>query len=283
MVEVAVVEKHNVLKIDLLAPQEITATTQRGILPSYMGKTISIATKIVKKAIDNEQKKYFAQAESGITDLFFYDNVSEKGPIDPYGMQFGGLTIIRTFENRMGGRDTAYIIELEVDTSDVQGIINNGFFYLKVKRVDIRYAEAKVPSARWYYPWTYVEHKKNDEKLNMDIEISITSSNMNGAGEFIADVELGKFFLFMHDIPLHPKMKNYKDYRKKMVGEKLIGKCFLVPRSAGFYMENYGSMKKCYSRGNYDVKVKIMESGSSIFVNKDLFSTPTGTNKGTKN
>ncbi len=270
--DVAVVEKQNILKIDLQNPQELVASReQRGMFAPLLGKSLNFATQLVKKAIDNEQKKYISQDESGVTDLFFYDNVSQISTIDPTGMQFGGIRIVRTFETKKGVMDTAYVIELAVDTTDVQGILNNEFFHLIVKKVDIRYAEAKVPGAKWYFPWTYYQHKTKDDKLNMDIEISLTSSFVNSDGELKSDVEMGKFFLFLHGIPLNPKAIGYEEYRTKLKGQALIGKCFLVPRSLGHYMENYGVMKECFSKGNYNVTVAVTESGGDKFVNKFLF------------
>ncbi len=269
---VAVIERRDVLQLGMQQPQEALAfNKQRGIIAPFFGKSVNFATQLIKKAIDNEQKKYIYQQLSGATDLFFYETISELGSLDPTGMQFAGLKIVRTFKTKNGNIDTAYIIELEVDTSDIKSILNNDFFHIKIKRADIRYAGAKVPGAAWYFPWTYIQHKKKDDKLNMDMEITFTSSSINENGEMKTSTEVGKFYLFLRDIPLDPKSADYNCYRAGLVGESLIGKCFLIPRSAGSYMQDYGIMKKCFSSGNYDVNVKVTESGTDKFVNKTLF------------
>jgi len=239
----------------------------RGIITiSMLAKFASVGAKAVKNFIDNEKKKYTAEYTDGLSSLYFYSHISEKDAWDPEGIQFKDFTFIRTFKNKKGKLDTAVKITFMLDTSKAFEIYNNAIFKLKVKEIEINYAKAKLPTRHWYFPWTYLQKEKND-KLDMDIEIAFSTTYNSQQGVIYHNQEIGKFYLLVRDAPLNKKDSTYTSYYKDLCGETLDGYSFIVPRSFGHYY-NGREYLPCYSQGNYNITIKIRESGQDKFVDK---------------
>ena len=239
----------------------------RGVITVAMiAKVASIGAEAVKKVIDKEKKKYTAEYSEGLSGLYFYSHLSEKNAWDPEGIQLRDFTLLRTFENKSGKTDTAIMITFTIDTSRSYEIYNNAVFRLKVKDIMIRYARAKVPTQRWYFPWTYLQKKKND-KLDMDVEIEFTTSYNTEQGNFNHNMSLGKCWLFVRDAPLRKQDPGYNRYYDSLAGVQLDGYSFIVPRSYGHYF-NGSEFMPCYSQGNYNITIRVSESGQSKFVDK---------------
>jgi len=236
------------------------------ITVAMIAQVASIGAKAVKNVIDNEKKKYTAEYSDGIYGMYFYSHLSEKDVWDPEGIQLKEFTFIRTFKNKKGQIDTALKATFMLDTSRSYEIYNNAVFRLKVKELVINYSKAKVPTKRWYFPWSYLQKTKND-KLDMDIEIEFATTYNTEQGLIYHDASLGKFYLLVRDAPLDKKDINYKNYYETMAGERLDGYSFIVPRSFGHYY-NGSEYKPCYSQGNYNIIIKVKESGQDKFVDK---------------
>lgn len=230
----------------------------RGLLSPVAGSMVSLATNAVKKIIANDRKKYTADYKVALTDLYFYDQLSNQGPFDPVGMQFSGFRLIRTFVNKAGNTDTALKAEFILDTLHISETLNNSVFRLRLKSFDLRYAKAKVGSNK-------------EKKLNMDFEITFMTSYVNDLGNLFDSVVLGKFYFFVRDAPLDKKDNNYAAYYKKMEDSLLTGKAFIVPRSFGYHREPDGQMKPGYSQGAYSIQVGIKESSKNNFVTQLVF------------
>lgn len=230
---------------------------RRGLLSPVAGSLVSMATNAVKKMIANDKKKYTAAYQVGLTDLYFYDQLSNEGPFDPVGTQFSGFRLIRTFENKKRSNDTALIADFILDTVNFAETINNSIFRVRLKSFDLRYAKAKVTS--------------KEKKLNMDFEISFIASYVGGEGRLYDSVVLGKFYLFLRNAPLDKNAPGYIAYYQKMQDSLLTGKSFIVPRSFGYHREPDGLMKPGYSQGAYSIHVKVKESSKNNFVSKLVF------------
>ena len=260
-------ESSNVVSADKLITQQIPTMQERslaargdgrGLLAPLAGNLISLATSAVKQVIANDQKKYAATYQFGLTDLYFYDQLSEEGPFDPVGMQFSGFKLVRTFQNSADIKDTALVADFTIDTTNISDVINNSVFRMRVKSFDLRYAKAKVA-------------KGQQKKLNMDFEISIVSSYVGNDGKISEKVVLGKFYLLLRNMPLDHNEAGYAEYYGKLKDSLLTGKSFLVPRSIGHYRNPIGEMKQAYSRGAYSIEVKVKESSKNNFVTRMLF------------
>ncbi|MGC4035060.1 MAG: hypothetical protein QM764_03800 [Chitinophagaceae bacterium] len=230
----------------------------RGLLSPVAGSLVSMATDAVKTIIANKQKKYMADYQFGLTDLYFYDQLSNESAFDPAGMQFSGFKISRTFVNNSGNIDTALTADFVVDTSRISEMINNSIFRLKVKDFQLKHAKAKVENG-------------NDRKLNLDFEITFMTSYVNDEGRLFDSVVLGKFYLFLRDAPLDEQEARYKPYYDSLKDTMLLGKSFIVPRSFGYHRELSGELKPGYSQGSYSIQVKVKESSKNHFVTKMIF------------
>lgn len=271
---VTVQEDPDELKMDYLVTQDNALASNdktRGLFAPFLGQGITIAAKLVKKMIDDDRKKYTYVYHDGVTDIYCYDRLSTNGAMDPSGFEFKGLTLTRTFLNKKNITDTAFVMVFETDNSNPYEILNNSFFRMKVKSVDIRYAAAKIPGARPWLPWTYIQHRKKDDRVNMDIELDFSATYVDDNGQLLTNTSIGKFYLTLRDFPLNPKSKDYKSARDSVKGKLLDGKCFLVPRSCGYYINDKGEMDKCYSQGSFGITAQITESGKEKFVDKLLF------------
>jgi len=260
-------EQRNVINAERVPPQEALTMSERslaergerrGLLAPLAGNMVSMASNAVKKMIANDQKKYVASYQFGLTGLYFYDQLSSEGPFDPVGMQFGGFKMIRTFQSKTGSTDTAMVADFIIDTMNVSEIINNSMFRLKLKSFDLRYAKAKVPA-------------NNQKKLNMDMEIRFMTSYVTEDGRIHDSVVLGRFFLFLREAPLDNTDSRYGAYYASLKDSALTGKSFIVPRSFGYHREPNGQMQAGYSQGAYSIQVKVTESSKNNFVTKLVF------------
>lgn len=227
----------------------------RGLFSSAAVGLVSLATDAVKKMIANEKKKYTAEYKFGLTDLYFYDQLSKDGPFDPVGLQFSGFKLIRTFINKDGNTDTAMFANFSLDTVNSAEMINNSIFRLRLKEFQMNYAKAKIEMG-------------SEKKLNMDFEITFITSYVNNQGVLFDGTVLGKFYLFLRDIPLEKKISGYESYYEKIQDSLLIGKSFIIPRSFGYHREPDGSIKPGYSQGAYSIQVNVKESSKDHFVTK---------------
>ena len=114
-------------------------TGTRGPLSGIVGGAVSLATNAVKQMIAKDKKKYNAEYNYALTDLYFYDQLSIDGPFDPLGLQFSGFKLVRTFNNN-GKTDTALTAEFVLDTENPYEILNNAMFRLKLKSLKLNYA-----------------------------------------------------------------------------------------------------------------------------------------------
>lgn len=257
-VQMKIQEKPDVINYASLKMQDVPdmasrGTGNRGALTGIVGGAVSLATSTVKQMIAKDQKKYNAQYSYGLTDLYFYDQLSVDGPFDPLGLQFSGFKLVRTFENN-GRMDTALTAEFELDVTNPYEILNNAVFRLKLKSLQLNYAKAKVPG--------------NNNFLNMDFEITFNSSYVNSQGALFKNMELGKFYFFLRQAPLDKAAPGYETYYKNLVGKKLDGQSFIVPRSYGYHIVGTNSAQPSYSQGAYNILVNVKESSKNTFVNQ---------------
>ncbi|MGV3598637.1 MAG: hypothetical protein ACO1PI_12280 [Bacteroidota bacterium] len=275
-VKMAIDQRSEVINYAQLERQQIPTVSNRiandrdrGILTAgLVTQAVSLGANAVKQLIANENKKYMAEYQSGLTGLFFYDQLSIKSAFDPIGMQFGGFTFVRTFTNKEGKTDTAIVARFSIvtDSMGVYDIFNNSFFKLRLDSIEVRYAKAKVSGSRWYMPWTLYQ-KKEDEKLHLDFEITFTTNYVNKQGNLFNNMELGKFYLNLRNAPINKSNANYAEYYNNLRGEELDGFSFVVPRSFGYYFHE-GDFRECYSRGLYNIVIKVKESSKDKFVDQ---------------
>ena len=259
--DISVREKADVLDYAALKQQNIPTFASRGQGGANRGlplaSAVSLATNAIKKMIAEDRKKYTANYSFATTDLYFYDQLSTESAFDPVGLQFKGFRLVRTYVNKEGNTDTAFIARFVLDSSRSNEIINNAIFRLRLQDIMVYKTKAKITAGQ-----------KNS--INMDIEITFSTSYVNSMGQLFTDVETGKFYLLLRDAPLDKNSDGYTKYYDKLKGKMLEGKSFIIPRSYGYYLNADGESKPCFSQGAYAIHVKVKESSKDKFIAKML-------------
>jgi hypothetical protein len=236
---------------------------------SMLGQALSLAIMGTSELIALERSKYMASHTRNLGYMYFYDQISKAGPFDPTGMQFNGVEILREVDIK-GKKDTAFYFHFEVDKSQIYEIINNSMFNMVLSDFKIKYAKAKLPKTVWYNPVTW-GGRSEDERLNMDIEIIFKTSYITREGSMLKDVEIGKFFLPIRQLPLNPNHPEYASSREKLKDRTLEGFSFIIPRSYGYRVGNKMELEETWSQGRFTIEIKIKESGKEKFISRMFY------------
>lgn len=256
----AVEEKRDALSFASFRKQNVLSQTDRSNLSReaaralpLMNVAFSLATDVVKKIITKERKKYISSYSFALTDLYFYDQLSTTGVFDPVGMQFSGFRLLRTFINKEGRTDTAFFAHFVLDTTNPEEIINNSFFRLRLSELKLNYTKAKMT-------------KGQKNTVNMDIDISFTTSYTGEMGQLHDKVQLGKFYLLLRNAPIDKTVPGYDAYYSNLQNKPVLGKSFIVPRSYGYHMTNQNQFSRSFSQGAYSITVEVKETTKDKFV-----------------
>lgn len=258
-----------------MRPQEIPdlAMRSRGVA-DMAGVAVSAAIQGIIYLVEKESKKYTANYQSTVGQCYFYDQISEKSPFDPTGMQFTGFTFLRTFQDKNGMTDTAIFARFSVDMNNAYEIINNSSFSLKLDELIVDYSKAKIIDRRWYEPWSWFMASKYP-RLNIDFEIIIATSFVTQDGGVFDNVPVGKFYLLLRDIPMLKEDPGYEAFYDRIIDTTLLGRSFLVPRSFGYYYNAVNEIQPCYGQGIYNIVTNVTESSRNNFVSEMLFENST--------
>jgi hypothetical protein len=256
-------EQQDVLAINQLQPQVVAMNNARGMLVT---EGINLAVNGVKMLIQQEQNKYTATYQAAKSNMYFYGGISEQGPFDFSGIKFNGFDILRMVELKDGSRDTALYISFALDVTNPENIINNSTFSLVVDDFVMKYSKAKIPGFRWYLPWTAFFAKR--KHVNVDMDIAFTSSWVNDRSQIFRDEEIGQFFFDLRHVPIDYNSKEYKDFVKNVIGRKVYGFSYLVPRSFGNYVSYQNEINQCYGKGLYNISATITETARDHFVSR---------------
>jgi len=267
-----------VLKKDTVAVINNTKlyASRRGLsAPVDIGsRLINYAAIGVEKLITLSKKNLTVEYSTGINNLYFYNKTSKLGMFDPDGMQFKGFSIKRNIDINKKQKDVkALYLSFSVDTTNKYEILDNSIFRLKLQDIELNYAKARIPGFKWYMPWTVFWAGKKNKKLNMDVDITITSSWIDKNFNIHRNVEIGNFKLCLRDMPLDIKDTSYTRYYHNLrKGDTyLSGFSFIVPRSFS-YIENGNEL---WGQGFYSIQVNIKEAGKEKFITKvAVNSTP---------
>lgn len=92
-----------------------TGDRGRGVFNPLIGAATSLGYNAIEKVIKDERERSTLTHNDARSDLYFYEQLSDVHPLDPSGIRFDGLDIIRWKTNASGRRDTALYISLELD------------------------------------------------------------------------------------------------------------------------------------------------------------------------
>jgi hypothetical protein len=276
-VALKVKEDADLIKYATLQPQNTpelaSASKSRGLM-DIVGQAASAAVSGVISLVNKEKDKYSASYQNSIGQCYFYNQISESSALDPTGMQFTGFTFVRCVTNGAGEKDTAVYAKFRVDEANAYEIINNSVFKLKLDELKVNYAKAKIMGKKWYQPLSWFMAPEYPT-LNMDFDITITSSFITREGGIFKDVPLGEFILSLRKIPLDRSDPDYNKFYAHVKDKKVVGQSFLVPRSFGYYYDSRRQIKPSYGQGMYNIVVKVNETSRQNFVQKMLFDNST--------
>ncbi len=222
----------------------------RGILVPVTGKAVSLAKDAVKNFIAKENERYTESYTTAQSDLFFYSETSSDHALDPSGLQFKGVDVLRS-----KGADTLFYASFEIDTSRSFEIINNSIFRLKLKELTIK--ETDLPSnKRFIFPWTWFE--KPSRTVNYDINIKVFANWIDENVNMHRNIQVGEFYLPIRNAPLEGS-ENYSSYIESQINKELDGFSYLVPRSVSFQKVSRRA-EKLYGHGLYSIQVEVTES-----------------------
>jgi hypothetical protein len=245
----------------------------RGALTlALLCKGLPIAVNGIKTLIKRDQEKYTASYQQVKSNLYFYDKPSAISSLDPHHIQFQGLELTRYVTNKRkeAPEEVALRMRFEMaqDPQSLYNLLNNSLFQLRLSELDMNYAKAKIPAARWYLPWTLIYQKNG--KLNLDIAITFYASWISEHGHIYNNEKLGLAILTLRDIPINDPLA-LEAYQHSMQNKLLDGYFYLVPRSAGSYINADKEVVKGFGQGVYSVDISITESGKQQFVNRVIF------------
>lgn len=227
----------------------------RGILAPFTGNVVSLAKGAILNLIKKEEKRLTRTYKQAQTDLFFYNRISQSHSLDPAGMQFDGLEVVRYTSGAGGSRDTSFFASFSVDTSRAVEILNNSIFRLKLDELQVN--ATNLPSTRrWFLPWTWFD--KPSQTVNLDVSIKVFASWVDENLNMKRNEPMGEFYLVLRDVPLKGS-SGYRAYVESQEGTQLTGYSYLVPRSVSF-QEVGNRVQKIYGHGLYSLEVDITES-----------------------
>lgn len=261
---------------DVLASANITnQSSGRG--SAVVGTGISLAVSGIKSLINADKKKYVAEYEGVLNELYFYNNISvlPEGVLDPTGVQFKGFHFERMVkpDGKRIKKDTAMyaLFEMDTDSASMYEMVNNSIFRLRMKDLRMNYSKAKVPSKKWYVPWTWFT--RNAETVNLDFDIAIRATWFSKDGTFYDNVQIGKFNMTVRDLPLDSvKQRAFlaSDPRSP-INKRASGYSVLVPRSVSAVVIGRGKYDTAYGKGIYRIDCKVKEASKQSFALKSFY------------
>ncbi len=224
-------------------------------------KVVDFAFDGIKTAIKKSAEKYHQEYVVSLYNNTFYSQNSKVGLLDPKNIKFKGFNITRSVKLQ-DGREVALNAFFSMDSSKYIDIYTQSKFYLKCDSININFAKVKMNDKKWYTPWTWFMKEQN--KINLDIEIDILTNWIDNNGAIHKQEQFGKFFF-----PVRGFVVGNQDSAN--TNQSLGGYCYLPPRSATFCMSKRGQWEKYFGQGDFDIIVKLTESSKNHKLNKLIY------------
>ena len=248
---------------------EATLNAAKGIGSGYVTSVVNfgvqtIAGLITRKERIHEEWEQTVNAEnvfqtqirtiSGLND--FYSTTSMAGPMDPAGMRFNGIGVVRK-----QGEDTLFYISLHVDRSKINRIVEHSKFELVLDTLIVSPTHSNLPNSSFdtVFRW---EDRQN---YIMNLHLTVSSSWMNEITQIFRDEQLGEFTI---NIPVRRDdldsngFLRYVRHDKEAPKYKVVGDSFVVPRSYSGYLDSNGEAHPVWGTGEYQISLDIKETCS---------------------
>ena len=184
----------------------------------------------------------------------FYTRPSFDGPLDPAGMNFGGIGCLRTVDG-----DTVFYISCHIDETKINRIINHSKFELSLDTLIINPYQLDLPNSNFDTKFSF-DKRKN---LQIEVEMRLISSWINELTELQKNQELGRFMLSVAINPADLDSNNKLRYVRTQGSEslyKIAGESFVVPRSYIGFRDTDNKYRNSWGTGDYNIELIIKET-----------------------
>ena len=259
---------------DLLLDASVNAA--KGIGAGYVTSAVNLGVQAVASLITRQQRleqewsqtvdaenTFITQIHtiSGLKD--FYDRTSTASPMDPNGMKFDGIGVVRT-----KGKDTLFYISMHIDRSKINRIVEHSKFELVLDTLIISPTHSNLPNSTFdtVFRW---EDRQN---YAMNLHMVITSSWMNEITQVFRNEQLGEFTI---NIPVKKEdldtngFLRYIRHDKEAPKYAVVGSSFVVPRSYSGYLDAEGEAHPVWGTGEYQIALDIKETCGTTIAYKE--------------
>lgn len=252
---------------DLLLEASLNAA--KGIGAGYVTSAVNFGVQSIASLITRQQRlkqewEQTVNAEnvfttqihtvSGLKD--FYSTTSFASPMDPTGMKFNGIGVVRK-----KGDDTLFYTSMHIDRSKINRIVEHSKFDLVLDTLIISPIHSNLPNSKFdtVFRW---EDRQN---YALNLHLVITSSWMNEITQIFRDEQLGEFTI---NIPIKKEdldsngFLRYVRHGKDAPKYIIVGNSFVVPRSYSGYLDAEGVAHPVWGTGEYQIAIDIKETCS---------------------
>ena len=252
---------------DLLLEASLNAA--KGIGAGYVTSVVDLGVKTIASVITRTQRlklewEQTVNAEntfctqirtiSGLKD--FYSTTSISSPMDPSGMKFDGIGVVRK-----DGDDTVFYISMHIDRSKINRIVEHSKFELVLDTLIVSPTRSNLPNSKFdsVFRW---EDRQN---YSLELHLVVTSSWMNEITQIFRNEQLGEFTV---NIPVKKDELDSNGFlryvRKSQEAPKyqVVGNSFVVPRSYSGYLDAEGEAHPIWGTGEYQIALDIKETCS---------------------
>lgn len=248
---------------------EATLNAAKGIGAGYVTSVFDFGVQAVANLITRQQriKQEWSQTVAAentfctqihtITGLKdFYSTTSLTSPLDPSGMRFNGIGVVRK-----SGNDTLFYISMHIDRSKINRIVEHSKFELVLDTLIISPTHSNLPNSSFDTAFCWNERTN----YSMNINLTITSSWMNELTQIFRDEQLGEFSIY---IPVRKEdldsseFLRYVRHGNEEPKYTIVGSSFVVPRSYSGCLDARGDAHPAWGTGEYQVSLELRESCS---------------------
>lgn len=227
-----------------------------GLNPALIAQGVNLAVKGVRTLIEKSSERAYAEYDVAALGQQFYNSPSSAGPLDPRDMKFGGFEFSR--EVTVDGKNEAALyLRFAISQENLSELYKTGNFYLELDSMSLSYAKADLRSRFWFAPWTWFS--KNAETLDMDIDLTLSSSWIDANTQIHRGEEIGRFLLDLRDVPFTEDKEDWDAWWATQEGRLLEGHSFIPPRSL-VPCPGLDKGQNCYGTALLDAHLQITES-----------------------
>ena len=227
---------------------EAESKGSRGLVSLGIGLASNVGTRALFQLIDKADARHSASWSVPEGRGYFYESPSFLGPMDPTGMHFSGITLLREEHDSESNMGTAMLVKLSLPEDRLDEYVTSRRFDLQIdtlmvdlSRVKARYTGKKV--------------------ISIQISIGIRATWMDEKMDIHKNQELGVFNICLQNLKYVPEQPVVA-YSAEQAKNLISGSCFFIPRSYSAFV--YGSeYKDCWSAGEFEVTIQVTENAGN--------------------